>query len=273
MAENRYFALCVRHGKLSYGVRGRVHVEIAPDGVTAFHSLSEVRHRDGRWHEQDDGSMLARQRTMRVAEPWLRLKGWEDQPGVRELMRLWAEWGGKIAPPPELDRLRSITEAWEDSLPRPLRVLVLACSATKDPAWHPLCARHRYKGPLWLTLNRLDTEQSLARQFVLSALHGLLVAEAPIENYDLKLTPARADELVLDPAHLARSLGTLRCNARGAVEVCAVGGKLYVETSRRLVQAAKEHGILAADVTFTLVNDQIGMMRRRMATWLTGTPT
>ncbi len=50
---------------------------------------------------------------------------------------------------------------------------------------------------------------------MLSALHGLLAAEAPIKDYDLKLTPARADELVLDPAHLARSLGSLRCNAEG----------------------------------------------------------
>ena len=171
---------------------------------------------------------------------------------------------------PDLDRVRSITEAWEDTPPHPLRVLVLACSATKDPARHPLRARHRYKGPLWLTLNRLDPEQTFARQFVLSAMHGLLVAEAPIEDYDLKLTPARADELVLDPAHLARSLGSLRCNAEGAVEVCVVGGALYVKTGRRLVQAAQEHGILAAGATFTAINDQIGMMRRRMAAWLTG---
>lgn len=77
MIEKRYVALRVRHGKLSCGVRGRVHVEIAPDGVLAFRSLNEIRHRDGRWHEQDDSPMLARNQKMRAAEPWLRLKDWK----------------------------------------------------------------------------------------------------------------------------------------------------------------------------------------------------
>ena len=105
MIEKRYVALRVRQGRLSYGVRGRVHVEITSDSVLAFRSLNEVRHRDGRWHEQGDSPMLARNQKMRAAEPWLRLKDWEDQPGVRELMRLWAEWDGKAAPPTEMDRV------------------------------------------------------------------------------------------------------------------------------------------------------------------------
>lgn len=110
----------------------------------------------------------------------------------------------------------------------------------------------------------------LARQFALSALHGLLAAQAPIRHYDMELTPARADELVRDPALLARSMGALRCNAADAVEICIVGGKLYVATGRRLVQAAQERGILAADVAVTGITDGIGIMRRRMAAWLRG---
>lgn len=71
---------------------------------------------------------------------------------------------------------------WPAARPRPLHGI------------RSLRAWHRYKEPLWLTLNWLDTEQTLARQFMVSALHGLLVAGAPVENYDLKLTP-------MGPAH------------------------------------------------------------------------
>lgn len=158
MVEQRYLALRVLRGRMDHGMRGRIHVEITPDGVLAFRSLTEARWCDGRWHEQDDGAMLLRHQKRRAAEPWSRVEGWHDQPRVRELAAIWSEWGGEVAPPAVLDRVRAITEVWVEPRPRPSRALVVACSATKDPAPHHLCARYRYRGPLWLTLNKLDTE-------------------------------------------------------------------------------------------------------------------
>ena len=266
--ESRRAVLPVLQGTMDYGARGFVHVEIMPDGVLSFRLQFEIRVRDGRWRERGDEAMPSRRRRQLAAEPWLSLREWADDPLARSLERLWATWGGMVAPDAILAQARSLSEIWHCPPPRPLRVLVLACSATKDAAPYPLCARHRYRGPLWLTLNRLDTEQALARQFVLSAKHGLLVAEAPIGHYDLKLTPALAEQLVNDPARLATSMGSLRCNATDAVEVCLVGSKLYVATGQRLIETAQTFGILKPGLIVTPINDQIGMMRRRMAEWL-----
>ena len=121
---------------------------------------------------------------------------------------------------------------------------------------------------MWLTLNRVDPEQALACHFALSALHGLIPADTFIDDYDLKMTSASADDLVGDPSRSARSMDGLRCCARGSVEACIVGSRLYVETGRRLIEAAQARGILPGDLVLTPINDQIGMMRRRMAAWL-----
>lgn len=80
------------------------------------------------------------------------------------------------------------------------RCLILGCTQTKSADPHPIKAIDRYTGSLFLVLNRFlrEAPESLTADltvYVLSAKHGLISGNHPIEEYDQKLTKSRADEL------------------------------------------------------------------------------
>jgi hypothetical protein len=76
------------------------------------------------------------------------------------------------------------------------RLLILACSATKNPSEEEMPAIDRYDGPLWQTLRAVDRHGSRATVLFLSAHYGLRKATTLIEGYDQSLTPALARQMI-----------------------------------------------------------------------------
>lgn len=172
------------------------------------------------------------------------------------------------------------------------RLLVLACSATKSKQSGAVPARERYTGPLWLTLKATDPGGRLAFASVLSAHLGWQPADTAVENYERRLTPERAAELLGGGlAHgwprrmrngyevpgapnacqwLARASGRMwdRRSTTPFTEVCLVGGADYITVEKAFAAEAVTRGYLAADCRVTVLNDQIGHMRKALRAWL-----
>jgi hypothetical protein len=78
-------------------------------------------------------------------------------------------------------------------------LLLLACTATKLPYPGLLPAIHRYDGPSFRTLRKWQaTYPAHARQIdilILSARLGLITAATLTEDYNQRMTPARASSL------------------------------------------------------------------------------
>ena len=79
------------------------------------------------------------------------------------------------------------------------RLLLLACTQTKRHASGPMPALRRYDGPSFRVLRKWQSanpdEAARLDILILSAKFGLITADAPITDYDRRLTPERADEL------------------------------------------------------------------------------
>ncbi|MGC8733098.1 MAG: hypothetical protein ACP5RC_12710, partial [Halothiobacillaceae bacterium] len=80
--------------------------------------------------------------------------------------------------------------------PRPRRLLILACAATKRHQPDRIPARDRYDGPLWRTLRATDPNGRLARVGFLSARFGFRDARTPIEDYDARLSEDLAARMI-----------------------------------------------------------------------------
>ena len=79
------------------------------------------------------------------------------------------------------------------------RCLILGCTEAKRHDDGELSALERYNGPTFQVLRRFleeaESELKDVDVYVLSAKHGLIAADEPIEDYDRRMTPARAIEL------------------------------------------------------------------------------
>lgn len=141
------------------------------------------------------------------------------------------------------------------------RLLVLACSATKSPAPGLVPARERYTGPVWLTYRAADPRGEFARLTVLSARYGWIDGDAPIANYDQKMTsvsvasePERAQQLL--------ELGSFD----GVEEICIVGGHLYQAAANAYLDEIRAR---YPEIRIRRICDQIGFMRQHLRAWLT----
>lgn len=77
-------------------------------------------------------------------------------------------------------------------------LLIISCSGAKDKTSGLLPAVMRYKGPLYPTLHKAMRENRFPESLdilIVSAKHGLLTSEEPIEYYDQKIDDRRAREL------------------------------------------------------------------------------
>lgn len=77
-------------------------------------------------------------------------------------------------------------------------LLIISCSGAKDKAPGTLPALMRYKGPFYPTLHKAIRENRLPKSLdilIISAKHGLLKSDEPIEYYDQKMDVPRANEL------------------------------------------------------------------------------
>lgn len=141
------------------------------------------------------------------------------------------------------------------------RLLVLACSATKSAAPGLVPALERYTGPIWQTYRAADPRGELARLTVLSARYGWIDGQAPIANYDQKMTAApvaseseRAQQLL--------ELGSLD----GIEEICIVGGHLYQAAINPYLDEIRAR---YPEIRIRRICDQIGFMRQQLRAWLT----
>jgi hypothetical protein len=166
-----------------------------------------------------------------------------------------------------------------ETLPR--RLLVLACSATKRPDIGRIPARHRYDGPLWRTLRATDPDDRLARVAFLSAHFGLREACTEIEDYDARLTRDLADRMIAGGVttrwprprsprrpdncgmHPGAEIAWITRYAREPMEdVALVGGHLYLDVMRALLEGFREMGATEDKARIVEINGPIGLRRR-----------
>lgn len=167
------------------------------------------------------------------------------------------------------------------------RLLILACSATKrdGPAYMP--AIERYDGPLWQTLRTVDPRGEKAKVAFLSTRLGFRAASTPIETYDARMTPAVADAMkagdlgtrwakqksqrrvMASGDHPGMHIAALTGHGRIPFsDVALVGGHLYLDVMRHLVDLFRQRGHIVGDARITEINGPIGIMRRDLRRWL-----
>lgn len=142
-----------------------------------------------------------------------------------------------------------------------MRTVILACSQTKRRDTGELAAIARYDGPAWRVL-RTNMTCAIWPPFALSAEFGLISAYQGIPDYDRRLTPARARELV---DTVAEQLETFARQGKLplAGEILAFGGGVYrdlLEQARLLAQVEIRYDI---PITFTEggIGDQLGQLK------------
>ncbi|MCF1475067.1 hypothetical protein FS763_24495 [Agrobacterium vitis] len=176
---------------------------------------------------------------------------------------------------------------WERQDPS-RRLLVLACSATKNDGPRYLRAVERYNGPLWQTLRATDPKGELAKTAFLSAHLGFRAANTPIPSYNVPMTPQIA------AAMKAGNLGTRwpQQKTRKRVmpsgehpgmhiasmtdfgrlpfsSVALAGGHRYIEIMLELLRLFRVSGYVDDNASVTVINGPIGKMRRDLRVWLT----
>lgn len=162
------------------------------------------------------------------------------------------------------------------------RLLMLACSATKTSAPGFVPALERYNGPLWQTLRTVDPRAELAFPSVLSAHVGWKPAAGGVEAYDRRMTVDRTREL-LEGGLVASWPQYKRGQMSGGnacawlasetrlepfSELCICAGKDYLATANAYTAEALSRGYLSSGARVTIINDQIGLMRRELRAWL-----
>jgi hypothetical protein len=169
------------------------------------------------------------------------------------------------------------------------RLLILACSATKRDGPEYMPAIERYDGPLWRTLRSVDPRGEKAAVAFLSAHLGFRAADTPIEMYDARMTEQMAAAMIdgdlgtrwprprtqrramPSGEHPGMHIATLTRNGRYPFsEVAIVGGHLYLDVMRHLVDLFRTRGFVVGEVRITEISGVIGMMRRDLRVWLDG---
>lgn len=170
------------------------------------------------------------------------------------------------------------------------RLLILSCSMTKRDGPQYMPARERYDGPIWRTLRRVDPEEQKARVGFLSAEYGFREARTTIENYDRRMTPEIAAAMkagglgtrwprpktqrraMPSGEHPGMHIASMTAHGRKPfVDVCLVGGALYLDVMRHFVDLFQEDGFVTGSATVTEICAPIGIMRQQMTIWMNRT--
>lgn len=169
------------------------------------------------------------------------------------------------------------------------RLLILACSATKRGGSRYMPAIERYDGPLWRTLRSIDPHGEKAKVAFLSAHLGFRAADTPIEMYDARMTvqitaamlagdlgtrwprPRTQRRVMPSGEHPGMHISTLTRHGRHPFsDVALVGGHLYLDVMRHLIDLFRLRGFVVGNVRITEINGSIGLMRRDLRLWLEG---
>lgn len=144
------------------------------------------------------------------------------------------------------------------------RLLILSCSQRKNQLPTPLPAISRYDGVCYRVIQKLERSALLPdelRIFILSAEYGLLPATQLIDDYDRRMTPARASELS-DVVGVTLD-AELRANSytEGFVNL----GRLYLPA---LVSSS-----MLKQLPITYAAGGIGQKMAQMKEWILGSET
>lgn len=169
------------------------------------------------------------------------------------------------------------------------RLLILACSATKRDGPEYMPAIERYDGSLWRTLRSVDPHGEKAKVAFLSAELGFRAADTPIEMYDARMTeqiaaamlagdlgtrwpkPKSQRRVMPSGEHPGMHILTLTRHGRYPFsDVALVGGHLYLDVMRHLIDLFRLRGFVVGNARITEINGSIGLMRRDLRLWLEG---
>lgn len=153
-----------------------------------------------------------------------------------------------------------------------MRLIIMACSATKCATPTPMAALFRYNGPMWQTLRaqlvRLpdaatDYATGDLRIWVLSALYGFVPASTEIPDYDRRMTPDLAAKMARDPSYDFQHIAHM---VEDADDVLFAGGEMYRDAMWR-ASGGHLHNIMKIAETD---GRGIGEHRAQLAAWLDG---
>lgn len=139
-------------------------------------------------------------------------------------------------------------------------LIVMACSSTKRPGDEAMPAINRYDGPMWRTLRAALAELGDDRRptvWFLSARYGFHPADMPIADYEQRMTPSRAAELLRLPTSNHAAFAEV---ARGAEKILLAGGAIYRDAMRRAI--GQHRNIAETD------GGGIGIHRQQLRRWL-----
>lgn len=141
------------------------------------------------------------------------------------VMKMEGDTSGVSAVPDDLNLGSGSLFAPEEKAGR--RLLVLSCSDTKCPDVGDKEAIDRYLGPVFQSLKSMGTPADVDVA-IMSAKHGLIRADTPIQNYNDKMSPKKADMFKQDAGQMDRIKNTLD----GYDNVIVQGGKDYKDVIR-----------------------------------------
>lgn len=151
--------------------------------------------------------------------------------------------------------------------PADKRLLLMPCSAGKSPI--ACAAGQAYTGVMWQTLRvHMRRPPHVA---ILSAKYGFLTRTDEVEPYDLRMTEARASELLEDlDSQVACVVRAIEgCPVQ---EVFLVGGRTYRAVMTAVVTRLTEGGWLRADARVLSTSGGIGMQRSQLGHYLRAIP-
>ena len=107
------------------------------------------------------------------------------------------------------------------------KLLIVSCSDTKCPDDGDMKAMDRYLGPIFQTLKAQGVPPNVDVA-IMSAKHGLIKADTPLKDYDLKMTKDLASKFKGDLDQMNRIKNTMS----GYDDVIVQGGKDYKDVLR-----------------------------------------
>jgi hypothetical protein len=140
------------------------------------------------------------------------------------------------------------------------RLLIVACSQRKNPTTKPLPAIERYDGPAFRVLRKFLRERRRAapKILILSGKHGLIDAQTPISNYDVRMT--RASAQAFRPDVLARLTTLMAVAPIQSIGVCL--GQDYDPA----VDELRSH--IPQETTIETLGGGLGQRLTRLKNWL-----
>ena len=118
------------------------------------------------------------------------------------------------------------------------QLLIVSCGSTKCPDVGNMKALDRYLGPIFQSIKKAGVPENVDVA-ILSAKHGLIRADTPIENYDQLMTNDKVKDFVSNPDEMTKIAETMR----GYDNVLVQGGDNY----KNVIKSA------AGDIPFTEV--------------------